>query len=287
MSIIIKNLTYIYSKKTAYEKKALDNINLTVNDGDFLGIIGHTGSGKSTLIQHLNALIKIQEGEIIINGLSLTSKKTKLRDIRMQVGMVFQYPENQLFDETVAKDVSFGPKNLKLPQDEINQRVKESIELVGLDYNAYKDREPFDLSGGEKRRVAIAGVLAMRPNILILDEPTAGLDPQGKVDILNLVKDLQNNGVSTVIVISHDIDEIIEYANRLVVLNDGKIEYDAPMLDIFKDEKRLKEIGLDIPSTVKLQNALKQKGIELDSNPVKVNDFVHEIVNIYRRRGIK
>ncbi len=263
MPIVIENLTYTYSKKTPYERKALDNINLTINDGDFLGIVGHTGSGKSTLIQHLNVLIKVQEGKILINGIDITQKKVDLKKIRSEIGMVFQYPENQLFDETVAKDVAFGPKNLGLSKEEIDNRVRNSLESVGLDYDKYANREPFELSGGEKRRVAIAGVLSMSPKILILDEPTAGLDPLGKKEIMNLIKSLQNKSLDTVIVISHDIDEIVEYANRIVVLNDGKIVFDIPPQELFQNETALQEMGLDIPETVKIRNAIVEKGYDL------------------------
>lgn len=263
MSIVIENLTYTYGKKTPYEKKALNDINLTVKDGDFLGIVGHTGSGKSTLIQHLNVLIKIQEGKIIINGIDLSRKKIDLKKIRSETGMVFQYPENQLFDETVAKDVAFGPKNLGLSKEEIEVRVKNSLENVGLDYEKYASREPFELSGGEKRRVAIAGVLAMSPKILVLDEPTAGLDPLGKKEIMTLIKSLQEKTLDTVIVISHDIDEIVEYANRIVVLNDGKVLYDVPVRELFQHSDELQAVGLDIPETLKIRNAIVKKGYDL------------------------
>ena len=193
-NIEVKNLTYTYSKKTPYEKIALKDINLTINEGDFLGIIGHTGSGKSTFIQHINGLIKAQDGEIKVFDINLTQKKPKpdLRKLRQEVGMVFQYPEYQLFADTVEKDIAFGPKNLKLPAEEIKNRVRLAMDAVGLDYDYYKNRSPFDLSGGQKRRVAIAGVLAMKPKVLILDEPTAGLDPIGKRQILNLITNLKN-----------------------------------------------------------------------------------------------
>lgn len=276
MPIVIENLTYTYSKKTPYERKALDNINLTINDGDFLGIVGHTGSGKSTLIQHLNVLIKVQEGKILINGIDITQKKVDLKKIRSEIGMVFQYPENQLFDETVAKDVAFGPKNLGLSKEEIDNRVRNSLESVGLDYDKYANREPFELSGGEKRRVAIAGVLSMSPKILILDEPTAGLDPLGKKEIMNLIKSLQNKSLDTVIVISHDIDEIVEYANRIVVLNDGKIVFDIPPQELFQNETALQEMGLDIPETVKIRNEIVKKGYDLPFT-IKKDELINAI----------
>ena len=218
MPVVIKGLSFTYSAGTPYEKKALTNINLEINEGDFLGIIGHTGSGKSTFIQHINGLIKPQEGEIEIFSLKLTKAKrpkVNLRSLRSKVGMVFQYPEYQLFADTVEKDVAFGPKNLGLSAEEVSERVKQAIEMVGLDYEAVKDRAPFELSGGQKRRVAIAGIIAMRPRMLILDEPTAGLDPYGKEQILNLIKHLKEHCSPTIVVISHDIDEITRFANRI------------------------------------------------------------------------
>ena len=256
MSIIVKDLTFTYSKQTAYEKVALKDINLTINEGDFVGIIGHTGSGKSTFIQHLKAL-------------------------RSNVGMVFQYPEYQLFEETVYKDVAFGPKNLGLDDKEIESRVKEAIELVGLNYDKIKDRAPFELSGGQKRRVAIAGIIAMKPKVLILDEPSAGLDPYGKEQILQLITKLKEKCSPTIIVISHDIDEITRFASRIVVFNDARIAYDEPMEELFKHSKELVEMGLDIPEAVKIANKLKEKGIVFDEPIVSMDDLKKAIINRY------
>ncbi len=284
MPIVIKNLTFTYSAKTPYEKKALDNINLQINEGDFLGIIGHTGSGKSTFIQHINGLIKPQEGEIEIFDLKLTPAKrpkVDLRALRSGVGMVFQYPEYQLFADTVEKDVAFGPKNLGLGADEVAQRVKHAIEMVGLDYEAVKDRAPFELSGGQKRRVAIAGIIAMQPKMLILDEPTAGLDPFGKEQILNLIKYLKTHCSPTIVVISHDIDEITRFANRIVVFNDSHIVYDEPMQQLFKHSEQLQEMGLDIPRAVKVVNALRDKGIDLGDEIVTAEDLLKAIITRY------
>lgn len=287
MSIVIKNLSFTYSRKTPYEKKALDNINLEINEGDFLGIIGHTGSGKSTFIQHINGLIKPQEGEIEIFDIKLTPDKrprVDLKALRSQVGMVFQYPEYQLFADTVEKDVAFGPKNLGLPAEEIKERVKQAIEMVGLDYEAVKDRAPFELSGGQKRRVAIAGIIAMRPKMLILDEPTAGLDPYGKEQILNLIVHLKKHCSPTIVVISHDIDEITRFATRIVVFNDAKVVYDEPMRELFRHSNMLKQMGLDIPRAVKIANALRYKGIDVSGDIVTAEDLLKEIVRLYNKK---
>ena len=273
--IEIKNLNFCYQKNTIQEKKALENINLKIEKDQIVGIIGHTGSGKSTLIQHLNALIIPQEGYVLVNGRDTRNKKNEnLKLIRQEVGMVFQYPENQLFAETVKQDVSFGPKNLKLSNEEIKKRVKESIEAVGLNYELYKDREPMDLSGGEKRRVAIAGVIAMKPKILVLDEPTAGLDPKGKIEILELIKNLKNDYLKTVIIISHDIDEIIEYADRLIVLSDAKVIYNEKVEKLFQEIKNLEKLGLDIPSTLKIQLDLEKKGCILEKKVIRKEDLI-------------
>lgn len=284
MSIVVKNLSFTYGVGTAFCKKALDDINLTVNEGDFVGIIGHTGSGKSTFIQHINGLIKPQEGSVEVFDISLTpAKKPKpdLKKLRSSVGMVFQYPEYQLFEETVYKDVAFGPKNLGLDDAEIEERVRDAIRMVGLDYDSIKDRAPFELSGGQKRRVAIAGIIAMRPKVLILDEPSAGLDPYGKEQILNLIVKLKENCSPTIIVISHDVDEITRFANRIVVFNDSRIAYDIPMTELFEHQTQLVEMGLDIPLAVKITKDLAQKGIVFDRPIVSINDLYNAIVDRY------
>ena len=287
MSIVVKDLAFTYSLGSPYEKKAIQNINLTINDGDFLGIVGHTGSGKSTFIQHLNGLIKVQEGEIEVFDIKLTNaKKPKpdLRKLRSNVGMVFQYPEYQLFEDTVYKDVAFGPKNLGLSDEEIASRVKEAIELVGLDFDSVKDRAPFELSGGQKRRVAIAGIIAMKPKVLILDEPTAGLDPSGKEQILQLITHLKKNCSPTVIVISHDIDEITRFATRLIVFNHGGVAFDMPMSELFKHQNELVEMGLDIPLAVKIANDLKARGVAIENDVVTVSDLIKEVVRLYNAK---
>lgn len=283
MSIVIENLSYVYSPKTPFEHKALDNISLTVEDGDFLGIIGATGSGKSTFIQHLNGLIKLTSGKIIVDGIELHNKPD-LKKLRAEVGMVFQYPEYQLFDETVEKDVSFGPKNLGLKKDEIAERVKEAVETVGLDYEQFKERSPFELSGGQKRRVAIAGVIAMRPQILILDEPTAGLDPVGRIEMFDLIAKLKETTVKTIIMVSHNMDEISEVANKIAVLEHGKLSFHGTPKELFKHAEELEEIGLDIPTAIKLENELKARGVELSDDIVTANDFVEAVVKWREKR---
>lgn len=288
MSIVVKNLSYTYGVDSPYEKKALNNINLTINEGDFLGIIGHTGSGKSTFIQHINGLIKVQEGEIQVFDVKLTNaKKPKpdLRALRNNVGMVFQYPEYQLFEDTVFKDVAFGPKNQGLSTEEIAQRVEEAITLVGLDYETIKDRAPFELSGGQKRRVAIAGIIAMKPKVLILDEPTAGLDPYGKEQILALISHLKEKSSSTIIVISHDIDEITRFATRLIVFNDGEIAFDIPMKELFKHREELVKMGLDIPLAVQIANSLRENGVAVSDDIVTIQDLLREIARIYEEKN--
>ena len=283
-SIEIKHLTFTYSKKSPYEKKALDDINLTINEGEFVGIVGHTGSGKSTFIQHINGLIKPQEGEVKIFDINLSQKRPKpdLKKLRTEVGMVFQYPEYQLFEDTIEKDIAYGPKNLKLPKEEVKKRVMQSMSLVGLDYDTYKDRSPFDLSGGQKRRVAIAGVIAMKPKVLILDEPTAGLDPYGKEQILNLIVKLKQTISKTIIVISHDMDEITRYCDRLIVFNKSKVAFDMLMNELFTHEKELIEIGLEVPMAVRIAKKLEAKGIKLDRNIITPEDLESAILERYK-----
>lgn len=286
MQIVVKDLNFTYSAKTPFERQALKGVNLTINEGDFLGIIGHTGSGKSTFIMHLNGLFKLQSGEIDVFDIKLVpdkKKKSDLRRLRGTVGMVFQYPEYQLFEDTVEKDVAFGPKNMGLDAEEVSRRVKRAIELVGLDYEDIKDRAPFELSGGQKRRVAIAGIIAMQPKVLILDEPTAGLDPYGKEQILSLITHLKKECSPTVIVISHDVDEITRFANRIVVFNDGKVMFDLPMNELFRHADELHAVGLEIPKAVKIAQKLRARGVELEGDIVSLNDLLHAIVVAYNK----
>ena len=283
MSIKITNLTHIYAPDSPFESKAIDNVSLEINDGEFIALIGHTGSGKSTLIQHLNGLLKANEGQILINDFDITASGVSLVDIRKKVGLVFQYPEYQLFEETIEKDISFGPRNLGLSEEEINQAVRYSMSLVGLDYEKSKDKSPFDLSGGQKRRIAIAGVLAMKPEILILDEPTAGLDPKGRDDILSNIKEIHEREKNTIILVSHSMDDVAKLADRLLVMNHGKVEFFDTPIEVFKNETRLKEIGLDVPQVLQLANQLREKGFEISSEILTIDDIKNEIVKNLKR----
>ena len=280
MSIKIENLTYVYMPKTPFEKKALDNVNLEIEDGEFLAVIGHTGSGKSTLIQHLNGLLKPASGKIYVDGTDITDKDTKLVDIRKKVGLVFQYPEYQLFEETIAKDIAYGPSNLELNEDEILRRVKKSMEMVGLNYEEYKDISPFELSGGQKRRVAIAGVIAMEPKVLILDEPTAGLDPAGRDDILEQIKLLHEKYNMTIILVSHSMEDVGKLAEKIIVMNDGHIELQGKPKEVFKEIDTLEKIGLAVPQVTYLMRELKKKVFNVSEYIFTVEKAKSELLNI-------
>lgn len=282
MSIKIENLTYIYNPKSPFETKALDSINLEIADGEFIGLIGHTGSGKSTLIQHLNGLIKPTTGKITVGDMVITREKVKLADLRKKVGLVFQYPEHQLFEETVYKDIAFGPKNLKLNEDEIDERVREAMELVKLDFESLKERSPFELSGGQRRRVAIAGVLAMKPDILILDEPTAGLDPKGRDEILEQIKFLHEKYENTVILVSHSMEDIAKLVDRIIVMHGGKIELHGTPKEVFKQSKRLESIGLGIPQITSLMEQLKEIDGNIAEQVLTVDEAKTEILRWIR-----
>ncbi|NTW70730.1 MAG: energy-coupling factor transporter ATPase [Eubacteriaceae bacterium] len=284
MSIEITKLSHIYSQNTPFESSALCEVSAVIEKGDFIGLIGHTGSGKSTLIQHLNVLLKPTSGSILIDGVDINAKGTKVRDIRQKVGLVFQYPEHQLFEETVAKDVAYGPGNLGLPENEIVQRVKDAVNMVGLDYEKIKDKSPFELSGGQMRRVAIAGVLAMSPDILILDEPTAGLDPKGRDDILKVIKELHKENNITVILVSHSMEDIAKHVNKIMVMYNGKIEfYDTPE-KVFAQADRLEEIGLGVPQVTYLMKELKKTDPLVRDDIYTIDQAKAEIINMLRRR---
>lgn len=286
MSVIVKNLTYIYDEGMPFASKAIDDISFEIKDNDFVGLIGHTGSGKSTLIQHLNGLLKPSSGEIIVNGFNITDKDLNLTEIRKRVGIVFQYPEYQLFEETVEKDIAFGPGNLGLDEEEISKRVRKSMEAVGLDYETYKDKSPFDLSGGQKRRVAIAGVIAMNPEVLILDEPTAGLDPGGRDEIFNLIKKLHRDNNITIILSSHSMDDMAKLVKNIIVMNSGKIEFMGPTREVFKNHSsRLKDIGLDIPQVLELCIKLRDRGFDIKPDIITIEEARKEIIRVMRGKG--
>ncbi|MDO5040804.1 MAG: energy-coupling factor transporter ATPase [Peptoniphilus sp.] len=283
MAVIeIKNLSHIYGEGSSFEKKALDDINLTIEKGEFIGLIGHTGSGKSTLVQHLNGLIKPTSGSILINGEDISKMGGDIRQLRQKVGLVFQYPEYQLFEETIGKDVSFGPINQGLQSEEVLERVKDALETVGLEFDQYYDRSPFDLSGGQKRRVAIAGVLAMQPEVLILDEPTAGLDPAGRDEILGKIKEIYEKRDITIIVVSHSMEDMADVAERLIVMNKGRIYMDDTPRNIFAGEKGLVDIGLGIPQITGFMKKLKAKGIDVSEDCITVEEAKKELISLLR-----
>ena len=284
MSIKAENVKYIYSEGTPFLTIALDDVNLEIKEGDFLGIIGHTGSGKSTLIQLFNGLETPSEGKVIVDGTIVGEDKKKLKQIRQTVGLVFQYPEYQLFEETIAKDVAFGPMNLNLPQEEIDIRVKEALESVGFDYNKVKDLSPFDLSGGQKRRVAIAGVLAMKPNYLILDEPTAGLDPAGRNEIFAQIKKLHDTSNVTVILVSHSMEDVAKLVNNVVVLYKGKIHMHGTPKEIYSNAEELKKIGLGVPQIAEIVAELRKRGFNIKQDIITVEEATKEILKEIRSR---
>jgi len=285
MSIVINNLSHVYSRKSPWKKLAIDAVSLTINEGEFFGVIGHTGSGKSTLIQHLNALIRIQTGEITIGDMRLSPKRLNFKTLRQTVGMVFQYPEYQLFAETVKADIAFGPKNLRLSKDEIERRVFEAIGLVGLDFNTIASRSPFELSGGQKRRVALAGVLAMRPKILVLDEPTSGLDPRGKKEILELILNIQKTMSPTIIMVSHNMDELAPLADRIAVMHEGKLATVSTPRELFSKRELLTQLNIDMPSVTRMANFLADNGWDICRGIVSEDELVKEIVSLKNEGG--
>ncbi|MBR6683137.1 MAG: energy-coupling factor transporter ATPase [Firmicutes bacterium] len=295
MSIEVKNLTYIYDAGTPNEKIALQDVNLTIHKGEFVGIIGHTGSGKSTLIQHMNGLVRPTKGQIICDGEDIfeepnaKSKKqvralkgAKMKRIRQKVGLVFQYPEHQLFEMTVAKDIAFGPNNLGLDQEEIDRRVDEAMKMVGLK-EKYKEKSPFELSGGQKRRVAIASVLAMKPEYLILDEPTAGLDPKGRDDILAQIQKLQKEQGIAVILVSHSMEDVAKYVDRIIAMGKGSVQFDGTPEDVFAHAEELKQIGLGVPQVTELGMQLAEKGFDVPHAMLNLDDMEAYLVKKYKR----
>lgn len=277
MSIKLEHVNYVYGEDTPLAVKALDDINLEIPDGQFVGIIGHTGSGKSTLVQHLNGLIKATDGHIYFNGEDIYSKDYRMKELRSKVGLVFQYPEHQLFEIDVLSDVSFGPRNLGCKPEEVEKRAKEAIAQVGLSEEFYK-LSPFELSGGQKRRVAIAGVLAMKPQVLILDEPTAGLDPKGRDEILHLIKNLQKNTGVTILLVSHSMDDVAEYVDRIIVMNKGQVMFDDVPREVFKHYEELEKVGLAAPQVTYIMHALKSRGLDVDADATTIEEATNEIL---------
>ena len=286
MSIIVNHLSYIYNPDTLYEKRALDDVSFKIEDGEYIGLVGHTGCGKSTLVQHLNGLIKVMEGGIYYNGRDISEKDFSMKELRGKVGLVFQYPEHQLFEEDVFSDVCFGPKNLGLSKKEVELRAYDALKLVGIrDEQFYIS--PFDLSGGEKRRVAIAGVLAMQPDVLILDEPTAGLDPKGREELLSLIDDLRIKRKMTVIIVSHSMDDMAEHVERLIVLNKGKVILDGPTRDVFSQKSLLNDIGLEVPVVTGVLAGLAKKGMPVRTDRLTVGEAADEIMKVFNSRGAR
>lgn len=272
MSVQVKNIFHTYNKGNPDAKIALKNVSFSINDGEILGVIGHTGSGKSTMLQHLNGLLKPDSGQIIIGDVDITDEKVKMTEIRKRVGLVFQYPEYQLFEETVAKDVAFGPKNLGMSDEEIDKTVRKSLEMVGLSYDEIADRSPFELSGGQKRRVAIAGVIAMKPEVLILDEPTSGLDPHAHQEILNMIRKIHKESTGIIIFVSHNMRDVANMSDKVLVMDRGSVvAFDSPD-EIFKKRDMLRNIGLSTTPSAVLFDKLDERGIHIESDAVRIDD---------------
>lgn len=283
-AIKVNALTYVYSKRSPFEKVALDEVSFEINEGEFVAVTGETGSGKSTLIQHLNGLIRPQAGAVEVLGLDASDKKN-LKKLRFQVGMVFQYPEYQLFEDTVARDIAFGPKNMKLDADEIDRRIKRAMELVGLPYSEFSERSPFELSGGEKRRAAIAGVIAMEPKILVLDEPFAGLDPEGVNEITALISKLKAEVSPTIVLVSHSMDAVAELADRMLVLSNGKLVADGSPKAVFGDRKLISEVGLDLPFAAKICDMVSEKGVQMPTDVIRFDDLIDVLARLKREKN--
>ncbi|HHY46321.1 MAG TPA: energy-coupling factor transporter ATPase [Firmicutes bacterium] len=285
MGIKVSKLTHVYMAGTPFEVKALDGIDLEIKDGEFVGLIGKTGSGKSTLIQHLNGLLRPTHGTVYVDGIDIFSRGVKLREIRQKVGLLFQYPEHQLFEETVYQDVAFGPRNLGLEEDEVERRVRDALEMVGIDFESVRDRSPFELSGGQMRRVAMAGVLAMRPRILILDEPAAGLDPRGRDEILGRIEDLHRHHGLTVILVSHSMEDIARLVQRIVVMHEGRIVMDGPTREIFLQVSTLTRVGLGVPQVTMLMHKLREMHKDVRLDVLTVEEAKREILSLLRKEG--
>lgn len=284
MSITVENLTYTYSKGMPNETRALEDVSFRLEPGEFAAIIGHTGSGKSTLVQQLNGLLRPDSGKITVGEVCITDPSTKMTEVRRKVGLVFQYPEYQLFEETVAKDVAFGPKQVGITGEELERVVADSIRLTGLDYEEVKERSPFELSGGQKRRVAIAGVLAMKPEILILDEPTAGLDPSAHRDVLDLIRRIHGQEDMTILLVSHNMGDIAELADRVLVMNRGRLVMNGTPAEVFARGKQLREMGLGQPPATEFMERLKERLPGIDAAPLSIEDAAKEICRYLESR---
>ena len=282
MSIEVRHLSHIYGEGSAIRTVALEDISFTIREGEFVGIVGHTGSGKSTLVQHLNGLLKPSSGQVLIDGEDLNGEKVNRRALRQRIGLVFQYPEYQLFEETVAKDIAFGPKNQKLDAAEIDRRVRKAMENVHLNYDKYAQMSPFELSGGQMRRAAITGVLAMEPDVLILDEPTAGLDPRGRDRILSMLQDLRDREHKTILMVSHSMEDMARLADRLLVFADGKLRADGTPREIFAQPELMTSIGLDVPEAAKLCAALRAAGYDLPEDLYKPEELKEYLLRLWK-----
>ena len=282
MPIEVRHLTHRYSAGSAFSTVALDDVSLTIQDGEFIGIIGHTGSGKSTLVQHLNGLLKPSSGQVLVDGEDLNAEKADRRALRQRIGLVFQYPEYQLFEVTVARDIAFGPRNQGLSKEEIDQRVRYAMDCVHLDYEKYASRSPFELSGGQMRRVAIAGVLAMRPKVLILDEPTAGLDPRGRDRILTMLEDLHRKEHTTILMVSHSMDDMARLATRLIVMADGRLAMTGTPREVFARVDEMVSLGLDVPAAARLCRALRDRGVDLPADLYRADELKQAILSLWK-----
>jgi len=281
VQVTLEHVTHTYQPDSPFQATAIKDVNLTIHQGEVLALIGHTGSGKSTLAQHINGLLRPTEGRVLIDGRDINEKGFDKRELRRRVGLVFQYAEHQLFEETVAKDVAFGPKNLGLAPEEIDERVREAMEKVGLSYDTVGEKSPFELSGGQMRRVALAGVLAMRPEILILDEPAAGLDPQSREDMLALIKNLHKNG-ATIVMVSHSMDDVARFATRAVVMEKGTVAMEGDPEAIFEQAERLQAMGLDVPMICRLGDALRKAGYSFPSNVFREEEACRALLALWK-----
>lgn len=282
--ITLENISYFHGKDTPYEIKALDSVSAKIEKGKLTGIIGHTGSGKSTLVQMFNGILKPNEGRVLLDGEDIWARPKDIRKVRFRVGLVMQYPEYQLFEETIYKDIAFGPRNMGLPEEEIDACVREAAEFAGLE-GELLERSPFDLSGGQKRRAAIAGIIAMRPDVLVLDEPAAGLDPRGREAIFQNIKDYQQKSGKTVVIVSHSMEDMARYCDRLIVMSGGKLMLEGECDEVFAQSDKLMSVGLDIPQVTKLMLLLKEKGIELDCGAYTVDAAFEQIIKLYKDIG--